>query len=283
MCAEWRDLISDSTILYKTKTTLDLYKKINLHCVLGDDGTRSYPGGICTFSDKIIVSDLLYHRVDILDKSGQFIQSLVCMDECEFRCPKGLCIVGGNLWIADSIKRRIQVFNVTTYTFIRIISLQGFIPRVITTTPKGLVLIGTEQNAILILNQDGSRVGRFNLEGDHDGRNIMGISCNSKGEIWVSDFAHQVQIFSEDGKLLRYFGSEGNRPGQFYLPNGIYIDQEEDNVFVADRWNNRICIFDSYGIPIQQVTFELPHNVCLMKGKMIVTSFSRDYIGIFSN
>jgi DNA-binding beta-propeller fold protein YncE len=49
--------------------------------------------------------------------------------------------------------------------------------------------------------------------------------------------------FSKDGKLIRSFGSLGKGPDQFDQPHALAIDSQ-GRLFVGDRDNNRIQIFD---------------------------------------
>ncbi|MGA8706445.1 MAG: peptidyl-alpha-hydroxyglycine alpha-amidating lyase family protein [Steroidobacteraceae bacterium] len=68
------------------------------------------------------------------------------------------------------------------------------------------------------------------------------------GEIYISDGygnAH-VHLYSADGRHLRTWGGGGSEPGQFNLPHNICCD-EDGWVYVADRENNRVQIFDGRG------------------------------------
>jgi DNA-binding beta-propeller fold protein YncE len=56
----------------------------------------------------------------------------------------------------------------------------------------------------------------------------------------------RILKFSPDGKFLMAWGKEGVGPGEFNVPHGIAIDSA-GRVFVADRGNNRIQIFDQNG------------------------------------
>jgi hypothetical protein len=42
--------------------------------------------------------------------------------------------------------------------------------------------------------------------------------------------------------LLMAWGEEGRGPGQFYLPGGLFID-EQDRIWVADTYNRRVQVF----------------------------------------
>jgi DNA-binding beta-propeller fold protein YncE len=56
----------------------------------------------------------------------------------------------------------------------------------------------------------------------------------------------RVLRFSKDGKFILSWGKEGTGPGEFNVPHGIAIDST-GRIFVADRGNNRIQIFDQQG------------------------------------
>lgn len=56
----------------------------------------------------------------------------------------------------------------------------------------------------------------------------------------------RILRFSKDGKFIKAWGREGTGPGEFNVPHGIALDSK-GRVFVADRGNNRIQIFDQDG------------------------------------
>jgi sugar lactone lactonase YvrE len=57
--------------------------------------------------------------------------------------------------------------------------------------------------------------------------------------------------FSKDGKFMRAWGKTGSRPGELYIPHSIAMDSK-GRLFVADRGNSRIQIFDQDGTFIDQ-------------------------------
>jgi DNA-binding beta-propeller fold protein YncE len=56
----------------------------------------------------------------------------------------------------------------------------------------------------------------------------------------------RVVKFSPKGKYLKAWGKKGSGPGEFDTPHGIAIDAK-GNVYVAERLNNRVQVFDSEG------------------------------------
>ena len=80
-----------------------------------------------------------------------------------------------------------------------------------------------------------------------------GVAVSSTGEIFVSDGYGNARVhkFSPEGELLLSWGEPGAGPGQFRLPHNIWIDTE-DRVWVADRENSRIQIFDADGRLLDQ-------------------------------
>ena len=69
------------------------------------------------------------------------------------------------------------------------------------------------------------------------------------GDIFVSQ-GHgrggRILKFDKSGKLIKQFGSAGSGPGEFNVPHALAIDSR-GRLFVADRGNNRIQIFDQEG------------------------------------
>jgi DNA-binding beta-propeller fold protein YncE len=51
-----------------------------------------------------------------------------------------------------------------------------------------------------------------------------------------------VQIFDRDGQYLLGFGATGQEKGRFWLPGGLFID-ENDTIYVADAYNRRVQVF----------------------------------------
>ncbi len=86
------------------------------------------------------------------------------------------------------------------------------------------------------------------------------------GDIFVAD-GHggdsnaRIVKFSKDGKFIKSWGKKGIAPGEFDTPHGLAFDSK-GRLFVADRNNNRIQIFDQEGSFIEQWTqFSRPSGI----------------------
>ena len=55
-----------------------------------------------------------------------------------------------------------------------------------------------------------------------------------------------ILILSLDGKKISSFGPKGERDGEFNMPRGVAVD-EDDNIFVVDKLNSRIQKFSPSG------------------------------------
>jgi sugar lactone lactonase YvrE len=74
------------------------------------------------------------------------------------------------------------------------------------------------------------------------------LAVGPLGDLYVSDGYGNARVhrFSPDGRLLQSWGEPGAEPGQFHVPHGIAVDRA-GIVYVADRENSRIQLFDSEG------------------------------------
>jgi len=73
-------------------------------------------------------------------------------------------------------------------------------------------------------------------------------ALSPKGEIYVSDGYGNARVhkFDPGGRLLMSWGSSGTEPGQFNIAHNIATD-DDGWVYVADRENHRVQVFDGNG------------------------------------
>ena len=82
-----------------------------------------------------------------------------------------------------------------------------------------------------------------------------GIAVSSSGEIYVSDGYGNARVhkFAPDGTLLLSWGEPGTGPGQFRTVHSLFLDKKE-RIWIAERDNNRLQIFDNQGKFLEQWT-----------------------------
>jgi len=75
------------------------------------------------------------------------------------------------------------------------------------------------------------------------------------GSLYVTDGYGSARVvkFSRDGKFLQQWGARGKGPGEFGLPHNLVIDRQ-GRVYVTDRDNQRIEVFDANGTFVTQWT-----------------------------
>jgi sugar lactone lactonase YvrE len=75
------------------------------------------------------------------------------------------------------------------------------------------------------------------------------VVTNAAGEIFVAErhgSGGRILKFTKDGTFIKAWGEAGSGPGQFNIPHSLAIDSQ-GRLFVADRGNVRIQIFDQEG------------------------------------
>jgi hypothetical protein len=90
-------------------------------------------------------------------------------------------------------------------------------------------------------------------------RQVTDIAWDSAGNGYISDgyINSRIAKVSKDGEWLGSFGEPGSAVGQLRQPHSIVTDAA-DNIYVADRGNRRIQVFDSQGKALRQFTIDAP-------------------------
>lgn len=138
-----------------------------------------------------------------------------------FVFPHGMFVdAEGNVWLTDSRAK------------------DGKGNQVFKFSPEGKVLLTLGKAGVA---GDGPDV--FNQPSD--------VVVSKTGEIFVADGHDEdsnarIVKFTKDGKFIKTWGKRGSQPGEFDTPHALAFDSQ-GRLFVADRANNRIQIFDQEG------------------------------------
>lgn len=174
--------------------------------------------------------------VMVLDPNGKFLRS---WGEHMFMSAHGLRVLrDGSIWITD--KTGDQVFKFS---------------------PDGELLMTLGKKAVA-----GDNISTDLLNGPSD------VVVAKNGDIFVSDGEStntRVVKFSKDGKFIECWGIKGSGPGELNVPHNIAMDSE-GRLYVADRSNKRIQVFDQDGKYLDQMTqFGTPAGIFITKDDML--------------
>ncbi len=148
---------------------------------------------------------------------------------------------------------------------------QGFVPaskgqQVIKFSPDGRVLLRLGKAGVA-----GAGLDEFNAPSS--------VVTAPNGDIFVGD-GHggdtnaRIMKFSKDGKFIKTWGKLGSGAGEIDIPHTMAMDSQ-GRLFVGDRNNNRIQIFDQDGIYLNQwKQFSRPSGVFIDKNDVIYVADS---------
>jgi len=94
-------------------------------------------------------------------------------------------------------------------------------------------------------------------------------ALSPRGDIYVSDGYGNARVhkYSPDGKLIKSWGEPGTGPGEFNIVHNIVTDPE-GWVYVADRENHRVQVFDGNGkYETQWMNLHRPCALCCCRGQ----------------
>jgi streptogramin lyase len=92
-------------------------------------------------------------------------------------------------------------------------------------------------------------------------RQVTDMAWDSAGNTYISDgyINSRIAKVDKNGRWLKSWGEPGDQPGQFSVPHSIAVDAE-NNIYVADRGNRRIQVFDGEGKFLRQITIDVPFD-----------------------
>lgn len=160
--------------------------------------------------DRVFVFHRGKNPILVFDRDGKYLRS---WGDDSIKAPHGLRIDhANNVWVTDTVNHQVLKFNADG---------------------KLLLSLGKK-------GEPGDAADQFNRPTD--------IAIAPTGEFYISDGYGNARVlkFAMDGKLLRQWGKKGTGDGEFNLPHAICLDAK-GRVYVGDRENNRVQVFDGDG------------------------------------
>ena len=92
-------------------------------------------------------------------------------------------------------------------------------------------------------------------------RQVTDVAWDTAGDGFISDgyINSRVAKVSKEGRWLKSFGEPGDQPGQLNTPHSIAADNQ-GNIYVADRGNARIQVFDTDGKFLRMIKINEPFD-----------------------
>ncbi|WP_421935895.1 peptidyl-alpha-hydroxyglycine alpha-amidating lyase family protein [Phenylobacterium sp.] len=150
-----------------------------------------------------------------------------------FAMPHGLSVdAQDNVWLTDVALQQVFKFS-----------------------PDGTLLMTLGERGVA-----GADAGHFNRPTD--------VAVLPDGSFLVSDGYRNTRVakFAADGRFLSQWGRPGRGEGQFNTPHAIAVDAK-GQVYVADRQNDRVQVFDGEGRFLRQLKGPeagRPHSVAVL-------------------
>ncbi len=92
-------------------------------------------------------------------------------------------------------------------------------------------------------------------------RQVTDVAWDPQGNIYISDgyVNSRVVKADKDGNWIKSWGDRGNKPGEFHTPHSIAADAR-GYIYVADRGNRRIQVFDGDGTVVRIIKIDVPFD-----------------------
>ena len=174
---------------------------------------REVAGVAVDKQDRAFVFNRGEHPIIVFDRDGNFLRS---WGEGVIRRAHGITIDADDMvWLTDDLHHTVRKF-----------------------TPEG-------KHLLTIGNPDTPA----ELQGGQPFNRPTHVAiCPKSGYLFVSDGYgnSRVHKYSPDGEHVMSWGEPGTDPGQFNLPHNLVTDRD-GLVYVADRENHRVQVFDGNG------------------------------------
>jgi DNA-binding beta-propeller fold protein YncE len=210
------------------------------------------PYGITKVNERIYVTDPGGQVVHVFDLAKKKYEPFHGRRREPFISPIGITLDNkGNIYISDSVRRKVFVFNKRLRYLYDIGGDETFKrPAGVAVDPSSgflyvvdnhahQVLVFSKKNLLFTFGQRGVRPGEFNFP--------TNIAISPLGRIYITDSMNfRLQIFDRKGNLIKAFGNHGDGSGDFSWPKGVSVDSDE-HIYIIETLFDAVQIFDMDG------------------------------------
>jgi serine/threonine protein kinase/sugar lactone lactonase YvrE len=229
--------------------------------VPGTKGTKTAGGAFSKPSavsidarGRIFATDSGDHYIRIFDGQGKFSKEVFNRGGKDGGLGGIICDPSGLIYVSDPDNGCVHVMNAENGQWLRKVGSKGTGDGQLQ-LPSGLAL--DRFNQLYVVDYSTSRVSVFSkagifqraFGGKGTGKGLFnvprGIAIDRFDRLYIADsLNHRVQVFNTNGQYLYFFGGRGQESGKFVGPADLSIDPENNCLYVADRGNCRVQIFE---------------------------------------
>ncbi|MEK6528271.1 MAG: hypothetical protein AAB089_00540 [Nitrospirota bacterium] len=231
--------ISDRT--FKKILIIDLGKKE--FDFLKDEGAGALvdPVGIWITEDDIkYIADMGRKQIVVFGSDNKFLRAYG--EKEQFAIPIDAAVYKDRIYVCDRDKNSIEVIDKNTGKTIQSIGGIGaeegkfYKPTHVIVDHEGNIYVNDSFNfRIQKFSPNGAYIKQFGYQGDTLGAfaRPKGIAVDREGHIYAADTAFEnVQIFDDKtAEFIFFFGEYGEKPGDMYMPSGLYVDHHNIEYF----------------------------------------------------
>jgi len=211
-------------------------------------GQLRRPNSLTVTPDNVIlVADTGNNRVQAFSIDGEYLFGFGNRGTKRGQFNNPMAVItdqNGFILVADKSNKRIQMF-----------SPKGLCRSYLSVEGQPIDIAVDPKNQLYVLLPDQKKVSKFSMNKKSqdvfciaDKRNYAakakGMAVDASGHIFISEsLEHSIKKFNDHNKLLHSFGSEGDGRGQFDVPVGIAIGNN-NLIYIADSRNKRVQIFE---------------------------------------
>lgn len=217
-----------------------------------DEKVKSFikPYGIAAYGDNIYISDTLAGKVAVINLSQKTFQWLKGdFGPGKLKKPINLSVdKQGNLYVADSIRKKIVVFDAEG-NFLKVYGeAYDMVPVDVAADERRVYALDRSRSKILVFDKrDGKLIEGLGQDSDDPMGNLAlptNMTLTDKGIFYVTNVASGTIVkLDRDGHMLNTVGKMGDGFGQFGRPKGVATDSD-NHFYVVDSAHQNVQMFD---------------------------------------